>query len=266
MADSFLPPAGGAPAAHAHDDVDMDDLPDARPALHPNAVQEASDDDDDDDEHAPDSPANGGDHAVHADGDDADRYQVSEESQRARERKEQLVQQLLMKRRATALAVPTNDSAVRQRLRHLGHPITLFGEREMERRDRLRAIMAKLDADGDLEKLVQAHEASADAHADEAHPEAVHDDVPPMQLFYTEGSPELLQCRKMLLRYSLPRANARIERAKRKRTDPDEDEDAETDQVLKSMAETTLDCSEIGDGRPLSSCAFSPDASMLATA
>jgi U4/U6 small nuclear ribonucleoprotein PRP4 len=85
-------------------------------------------------------------------------------------------------------------------------------------------------------------------------------------LFYTEGSPELLQCRKMLLRYSLPRANARIERAKRKRTDPDEDEDAETDQVLKSMAETTLDCSEIGDGRPLSSCAFSPDASMLATA
>lgn len=192
-------------------------------------------------------------------------YQVSEESQRARERKEQLVQQLLMRRRATALAVPTNDSAVRQRLRHLGHPITLFGEREMERRDRLRAVMAKLDADGELDKLVQAHEASADAHADEAHHETVQDDVPPLQLFYTEGSAELLEARKQILRYSLRRSWTRIERAKRKRNDPDEDEDAEIDEVLKSMEETSLDCSEIGDGRPLSSCSFSPDASLLAT-
>jgi U4/U6 small nuclear ribonucleoprotein PRP4 len=68
------------------------------------------------------------------------------------------------------------------------------------------------------------------------------------------------------LEFSLPRSRARIERAKRKRSDPDEDEDAEMEQVLQTMASTSLDCSEIGDGRPLSSCSFSPDASLLATA
>lgn len=235
MADSTVSPAAI--------DVDMDPLPDAS---HPDPSSSS----DDDDEHLDDSPPDGPDLQQPL---DADLYHVSEASQRARDRKEHLVQQLLMKRRASALAVPTNDTAVQERLRHFGHPVTLPGEREMERRDRLRAIMAKLDADGELDKLVQAQE------------DVPADDVPPLQLFYTEGSPELLLCRKEVLRFSLPRSRARIERAKRKRADPDEDEDAETEEVLKCMADTSLDCSEIGDGRPLSSCAFSPDASLLAT-
>lgn len=257
MADSFLTAPAPADDDEAMDSPDPSrDPSDANPDPDLDRVHDAADDL----RTLPDSPDAA--HPMHLD--DADLYQVSEESQRARDRKEQLVQQLLMKRRASALAVPTNDSAVRQRLRHLDHPITLFGEREMERRDRLRAIMAKLDADGDLDKLFHALEA-ADAHADEAHHEAVSDDVPPLQLFYTEGTPELLLCRKAVLKYSLPRAKARIEGAKRKRTDPDEDEDVESEQVLRSMADTSLVCSEIGDGRPLSSCAFSPDASLLAT-
>jgi len=231
MADATLPPA---PI-----DVDMDPHPD------PSSSSEADDDHPDaSPSHAPDLPDADTDLAL---------YHVSEASQRARDRKEHLVQSLLMKRRASALAVPTNDNAVQERLRHFGHSVTLPGEREMERRDRLRAIMAKLDADGELDKLIQAQEVVPD------------DDVAPLQLFYTEGSSELLLCRKEVLRFSLPRSQARIERTKRKRADPDEDQDAETDQVLQCMANTSLDCSEIGDGRPLSSCAFSPDASLLAT-
>jgi len=74
-------------------------------------------------------------------------YEIPEESRLVRERQEKTMQDLMMRRRAAALAVPTNDMAVRAHLCHLGEPITLFGEREMERRDRLRMIMAKLDAD-----------------------------------------------------------------------------------------------------------------------
>jgi U4/U6 small nuclear ribonucleoprotein PRP4 len=195
-------------------------------------------------------------------------YEESEESKKARERKEQLVQQLLMHRRASALAVPTNDAAVRTRLRSLQQPITLFGEREMERRDRLRAIMAKLDADGELEKLVQAQEASGDAAVagqEDAADQAVAEEVPLLQLFYTEGSTELFDARTEILKFSLSRAQSRIESAKRKRADPDEDEDLEFEEVLQAMANTSMDCSEIGDGRPLSACAFSADASLLAT-
>jgi U4/U6 small nuclear ribonucleoprotein PRP4 len=195
-------------------------------------------------------------------------YEESEESKKARERKEQLVQQLLMHRRASALAVPTNDAAVRIRLRSLQQPITLFGEREMERRDRLRAIMAKLDADGELEKLVQAQEASGDAAVagqEDAADQAVAEEVPLLQLFYTEGPTELFDARTEILKFSLSRAQSRIESAKRKRADPDEDEDLEFEEALQAMTNTSMDCSEIGDGRPLSACAFSADASLLAT-
>jgi U4/U6 small nuclear ribonucleoprotein PRP4 len=60
---------------------------------------------------------------------------------------EKLLKDLELNRRARRLAVPTNDQAVRQRLRQLGQPITLFGEREMERRDRLRHLMARLESE-----------------------------------------------------------------------------------------------------------------------
>lgn len=91
--------------------------------------------------------------------DDDDGYEVSEAHRQAKERQEKAIQDLLLKRRAFAMAVPTNDSAVRSRLRRLGEPITLFGEREMERRDRLRSIMVRLEADGKLDVLLNIQEA-----------------------------------------------------------------------------------------------------------
>ncbi|KAM0981266.1 hypothetical protein ACFX2A_014620 [Malus domestica] len=58
-------------------------------------------------------------------------YETSEESRVVREQQEKAMQELLMKRRAFALAVPTNDMAVRAWLRRLGEPITpLWGERD----------------------------------------------------------------------------------------------------------------------------------------
>lgn len=189
-------------------------------------------------------------------------YEVSEESRQLRERHEKAVQDLLNKRRAYAMAVPTNDSAVRARLRRLGEPITLFGEREMERRDRLRSIMVKLDTEGQLEKLLKAHEeeeAGAAAAAEEG------EEGPQSYPFYTEGSNVLLEARIDIAKYSIAKAAARLERARRRRGDPDEDVDAEMDYVLKQAGGFILDCSEIGNDRPLSGCSFSKDGKLLAT-
>ncbi|KAF9618227.1 hypothetical protein IFM89_000862 [Coptis chinensis] len=189
-------------------------------------------------------------------------YEVSEESRLARERHEKAVQELLMKRRAHALAVPTNDSAVRARLRRLGEPITLFGEKEMERRDRLRMIMVKLDNEGQLDRLLKAHEdeeAAASAHEEEG------DEGPQTYPFYTEGSKGLLEARIDIAKYSIMMAALRLKRAKRRRDDPDEDLDAETNKVLKQAGGLVLDSSEIGDDRPLTGCSFSHDGSLLAT-
>nr|AFN53638.1 hypothetical protein [Linum usitatissimum] len=189
-------------------------------------------------------------------------YEISEESRLVRERQQKAIQELMMKRRAAALAVPTNDMAVRARLRRLGEPITLFGEREMERRDRLRMLMAKLDSEGQLEKLMKAHEeeeAAATTTAYDAEEEMV--EYP----FYTEGSRELLNARVSIVKYSVVRAALRLQRARRKRDDPDEDEDAEINWALEQARNLALDCSEVGDDRPLSSCSFSKDGEFLAT-
>lgn len=185
-------------------------------------------------------------------------YEISEESRIVRERQEKALQELLMKRRAAALAVPTNDLAVRARLRRLGEPITLFGEREMERRDRLRMLMARLDAEGQLEKLMKAHE---DEEASAAPAEEEDIQYP----FYTEGSKALLDARVEIAKYSLVKSALRLHRARRKRDDPDEDVDAEVDWALKQAGSLALDCSEIGDDRPLFGCSLSHDGKMLAT-
>ncbi|KAL6649945.1 hypothetical protein ACP70R_014169 [Stipagrostis hirtigluma subsp. patula] len=189
-------------------------------------------------------------------------YEVSDDHRAARERHERAVQELLQRRRAYAMAVPTNDSAVRARLRRLGEPITLFGEREMERRDRLRALMVRLEAEGQVDRLVRAQE---DDQAAAGGAGAEEDEEQIQYPFFTEGTQELLNARVDIAMYSLPRAKARIERAKRRHDDPDEDPDAEADLVVKQAGDFVLECSEIGDDRPLTGCSFSRDASMLAT-
>jgi hypothetical protein len=82
-------------------------------------------------------------------------YEVSDDHHIARERCERAVQELLQRRRAYAMVVPTNDSAVRARLCRLGEPITLFGEHEMERCDPLCELMVHLEAEGKDDLLLR---------------------------------------------------------------------------------------------------------------
>ena len=48
---------------------------------------------------------------------------------RARDENQLILDELERKKKARALAVPTDDNRVKQELRKLGKPITLFGER-----------------------------------------------------------------------------------------------------------------------------------------
>ncbi|CAN7007173.1 unnamed protein product [Brassica oleracea var. botrytis] len=183
-----------------------------------------------------------------------ERYVISEESRQVRERQERAMQELLRKRRAAAMAVPTNDKSVRGRLRRLGDAITLFGEREMERRARLAQLMARLDIGGQLDRLLRAYE------------EEVEDEEEEVQyLFFTEGPKELREARIDIAKYSIKRAAVRVQRAKRRRDDPDEDVDAETKWALKQAKGMVLDCRSFGDDRPLTGCSFSRDGTILAT-
>jgi len=136
----------------------------------------------------------------------------------------------------------------------MGEPVTLFGEMQMERRDRLRKILLKAMEDGtDMAGTTGAIEVQEEA-------------IPQNELFYTEGPGELLSARRRIADFSLRRAKARVESQKRKMEDPDEDEAAVAEEVSQTCKRVGTQFSELGDDRPLQSCAFSPDGAILATA
>jgi len=162
----------------------------------------------------------------------------------------QLLEQLEQTKRARSIAVPTNDNAVKMKLRALGEPIILFGEQPPERRERLRELLARqtvTDAAPSTSKKRQKEEQG--------------------EIYYTEGSPELKACRRWIASYSLHRAQERIEQAKKKRSEFNYEEEFKRTSILRdSLKKYRTTASQIGDDRPLSYCTFSPDDTLLATA
>ncbi|EEB94895.1 hypothetical protein MPER_06221 [Moniliophthora perniciosa FA553] len=64
-------------------------------------------------------------------------------SERARLENKVILDELERKKKARSLAVPTDDNRVKARLREIGEPITLFGERAADRRDRLIYVLSQ---------------------------------------------------------------------------------------------------------------------------
>lgn len=102
--------------------------------------------------------------------------------------------------RSRQLAVPTNELAVRSRLRELGEPQTLFGERPEDRRDRLRAVLSRLAEERGWDMESGSEESEEEDEAEEE--------------FYTEGDEDLLEARRQIAEFSLARAKARVGRQK----------------------------------------------------
>ncbi|KAK7206087.1 WD40-repeat-containing domain protein [Myxozyma melibiosi] len=100
------------------------------------------------------------------------------------------------KKRASKLAVPTDDLKVRAALRNLGEPITLFGEDKADRRSRLRSVLAAREDLGISTDLgIQDESDESEAGDDEE--------------FYTQGGDELLEARQQIAQYSLEQARLR---------------------------------------------------------
>lgn len=66
--------------------------------------------------------------------------------------------------------------------------------------------------------------------------------------------------------YSLPRAKARLDKARQDLELPTATRTAKRQELLKRLQALSIYCSQIGDTRPISSCQFSPDSKFLATA
>ncbi|KAG2441873.1 hypothetical protein HXX76_003480 [Chlamydomonas incerta] len=185
----------------------------------------------------------------------ADVFGLPEAGNRERQAHAAKIQEFELRRKIRQVVVPTDDGKVRQLLRQLGEPVTLFGEREMERRERLKRIIAQRDGEVDLDL---ANTSVTDQVVEEVEVQK--------EKFYTEGPEELRTARMAIARYSLLRAKARLQGAKRRREDPQELEAASClySSAVSSARSVVQQCSELGDTRPISHCAFSPDGTSLA--
>ncbi|KAF2831061.1 U4/U6 small nuclear ribonucleoprotein-like protein Prp4 [Ophiobolus disseminans] len=126
----------------------------------------------------------------------------------ANEKASTLMDEFDRKRRAAQLIVPTADRDVKARLRSRGEPTILFGEGPADRRDRLRALLADAaEANGEDPEDIEMQE-STEAPGDE------------QEEFYTQGTQALLDARRDMARYSLPRSKERVAYQRREATIP----------------------------------------------
>ena len=139
-------------------------------------------------------------------------------------------------------------------LRDLGEPICLFGEGPADRRNRLRELFSQLGEDAVRRKRAEDEEREREARE--------HDET----TWYHEGPDGLKRAREAIARYSLPRARARIERAKEEASRMTESARmAKNQEVTRKVKATDLQASQIADQRPVSWCSFAPDSRHLAT-
>ncbi|KAH6915982.1 U4/U6 snRNP-specific spliceosomal protein [Coprinopsis sp. MPI-PUGE-AT-0042] len=175
-------------------------------------------------------------------------------SERARQENKLIIDELERKKKARGIAAPTDDNKVKARLREIGEPITLFGERAADRRDRLIYVLSQINAaKGDEGMDVDEESESDDSDDDDE------------QEFYSPGSLELLESRRRIAEFSLPRAQKRIAQ---QRLDSKLELARIVDirkKVFTEVKKYTNLGSQIGDERPIAQVRFAPNNQILAT-
>ncbi|CDS82033.1 related to PRP4-U4/U6 small nuclear ribonucleoprotein [Sporisorium scitamineum] len=164
--------------------------------------------------------------------------------------------QLDARKLARNVAIPTSDPKVRLRLRQLGEPITCFGEREMDRRERLRQLVAR-----------QLQQPSAPQSHDSQHSESDSESGGDQEdeEFYTEGSPALVDARRKIACFSLQRSKQRLAVQRKDATVPLASIVKLRSKVFEPIKTYTNLGSQIGDDRPVSMTRFAPNSQLLAT-
>lgn len=172
----------------------------------------------------------------------------------APERASAILSQFQRKRRAAAIAVPTDDGRVRTRLREMGEPVTLFGEGPGDRRDRLREL---LTIQAEIDAVANEDDDTVMKDADNVNEEQEEE-------FYTKGIAELVEARKTIARYSLPRAKRRIESQKLESKIPLRTHVKFRKEVKAHLQGFELQGSQMAGDRPVTMTRFSPSGEIIA--
>ncbi|KAF2634668.1 WD40 repeat-like protein [Massarina eburnea CBS 473.64] len=181
---------------------------------------------------------------------DRDYYMPSSVPGQGNEKASEILSQFDRKRRAAQILVPTSERDVKAQLRARGEPITLFGEDAATRRDRLRSLLfAQQEAggeDGDVQ-MQEAEEPTGDAEEE----------------FYTAGTEALVDARRDMAKYSLPRAKERVAFQRREAKIPLKTHIEFRNKIKDRLRGFDLYGSQTSD-RPVSIVRFSPSGQHVA--
>lgn len=164
-----------------------------------------------------------------------------------------LLEEFERKKKARQITVSTDDSEIKRSLRQLNEPICLFGEGPAERRIRLRELLSML---GPLSKKTDE---------DDYKKSALKEQQDTSQTWYHEGSEALRLARLWIADYSLPRAKDRLEAARQLQDVPSATKASRIVELQKKIQALQPQCSQVGDIRPISACAFNDDSTLLLT-
>ncbi len=161
---------------------------------------------------------------------------------------------------ARAIPIPTNDKDVKTKLREIGKPICLFGEKDVDRRERIKKEVEEIVIKtGDVPDafIKGKYGYNPNNNLNNTHNRSEFEDN---EIFYTEGSTELHNARIDIIKYSLPRSSYRIENAKKCFMELDRiQEGIEHDNFLNNNKNYEFISSQIADERGCARGCLTPD-------
>ncbi|CAH0488065.1 unnamed protein product [Peronospora farinosa] len=208
--------------------------------------------------------------------------ELSESSRAAQEKHAHLLRRIEAEKRARNIVVPTIVEVVIRRLRQLGEPITLFGERPADRRERLREILSRLELEAEETGFVhqvladiqqQGFGADAGVEKTAGKGKTALDNVTKLeenQLFYVPiQNDRLKNVRAAIFSHASRVVGARLKRERQERNRSPEERARTVDHHAAELYTTALKMANIasqnGDVRPLSSVRYSADGAHVAT-
>jgi U4/U6 small nuclear ribonucleoprotein PRP4 len=181
----------------------------------------------------------------------------TEESNLKKESAEQFRRQKL----ARTVPIPTSDPDVKKRLRELGKPICLFGEKALDRRERLKKEVYDIVMNtGEIPDIFTKPLSGANQ-------QSTSEDNLINEVFYTEGTADLKRARMEIAKYSIPLSSFRLEKEKKKFMELDIiKETEEHNKYLQEMKNFEFISSQYADERGCSRGSISPDDKFYAVA